>query len=98
MSTRRISQRALALGLVLLIIMGVASPLSAQDVDHPPTVAPIPRADDESAEPEPSITEGNWVDPRVGLGLLENELEPVPEFDFALLHESVVFATGVETG
>lgn len=96
MRTRRISERALAVGIVLLIIIGVASPLSAQDVDHPPTVAPISRADDESAEPEPPITEENWVDPRVGLGLLENELEPVPEFDFALLHESVVFASGVD--
>ena len=96
MRTRRTSQRALALGIVLLIIIGVASPLSAQDLDHPPTVAPIPRADDEEAEPEPPITEENWVDPRVGLGLLESELEPVPEFDFALLHESVVFASGVD--
>ena len=46
--------------------------------------------------PENPIPEGTWTDPVVQFGLDPDNLAPTPEFDFATLHASNVFAAGVE--
>lgn len=48
------------------------------------------------APDNPFPEDGTWTDPVVQFGLDPNTLAPTPDFDFATLHDSDIFASGVE--
>ncbi len=48
------------------------------------------------APDNPFPQDGSWIDPVVQFGLDPNDLEPIPDFDVTTLHESEIFAAGVE--
>ena len=82
------------LSLTLLLTALPATPLAAQTTDAP--------EDDVDAEligytpiAEPLAIE-DWVDPVTQFELDPEDLEPLPDFDVADLHDSTVFAAGVD--
>jgi len=92
MLSRRAHRRLfpVALGVVIVSILAAsAAPLVAAEPEigvHGLPLAPLPL--DASIE---------WIDPAIALGIAEEELEAVPDFDFATLRASDIYARGVDT-
>lgn len=101
---QRFTTRAVALLLTAALIVGLSATAGAQvgsvtagrPIPGPPR--PIPSQTDPGDEPQSvdPIDAENWVDPVPQTGFSEDDLEPIPTFDFGQFHRSAVFASGVD--
>lgn len=94
--------RAIATMLGFLLALGTTSPAAATTtaVAQPTTggadVGAIEDLLGASIGGNPFGPDEEWIDPALTMGLDLNDLEPAPEFDPMLWHDSPIFATGVD--
>ena len=90
-------RRLLVAVLTTLLIAGASSaPLAAQTVDSSTPEVDLEDLAGYTVSGDPFTPEDPWVDPVGRLGLDRTDLAPRPEFDRFELHESSIFATGVD--